>query len=84
MKSITIHKIDDDIEQVLVTLAQKEGISLNRLIKRLLRERLGLTDEPINYRADFVEFCGVWSDEEADQFDKAVADFAVVDEIDWV
>lgn len=76
MKSITLHEIDEDLEQALVNIAQQEGISLNRLVNRLLREQLGLTNEPIDYRADFAEFCGVWSTEEAEQFDKIVATFS--------
>lgn len=42
MKSITIHRLDDDLEARLGELAAQRGLSLNQLIKNLLRERLGL------------------------------------------
>lgn len=81
MKSITIHKIDDETEKALVEIAEKEGVSLNKLIKKLLRESLGL-DEP-KHRADFESFCGLWSDEEADAFDKAAAGVDTYLEEEW-
>ena len=83
MKSITIHKIDDATEDVLVSRARSEGVSLNQLIKRLLRESLGLGGGKPDHRADFAGFCGKWSDEEADEFDKAVSVFDEIYEEVW-
>lgn len=55
MKSITIHKLDDELEAVLVEKAQEEGLSQNQLIKQLLRKALGLNNTK-NRRADFKAF----------------------------
>jgi len=83
MKSITIHKIDDSTEEVLVARAKKEGVSLNQLIKRLLRESLGVSEKAPSHREDFAQFCGQWSKKETKEFDEAVAFFDEVDEEVW-
>lgn len=83
MKSITIHKIDDDTERVLVNRARDEGISLNQLIKRLLREALGLSESRDARRADFAGFCGSWNKEDVAEFERATEVFGKIDEELW-
>ena len=83
MKSITIHKIDDETEQKLLELANKEGISLNRLIKKVLRESLGLDKSSRNNKSDFADFLGVWSDSEAEAFQQNVAPLEEIHNEDW-
>jgi len=83
MKSITIHKIDDETEQKLLELANKEGISLNRLVKRVLRESLGLDKISRNNKSDFADFLGVWSVSDAEEFQQNVAPLEEIDNEDW-
>lgn len=83
MKSITIHKIDDATEGVLVARALQEGVSLNQLIKRLLRESLGIGGQKPDHSEDFAGFCGKWSEQEAEEFDKEVSIFDEIDEEVW-
>ncbi len=83
MKSITIHRLDDDLEARLGELAAQRGLSLNQLIKSLLRERLGLDKAQIDFREDFEEFCGQWSDAEAETFNQTVAAFNAIDDEVW-
>ncbi len=83
MKSITLHRIDDELESRLDELAKKNGLSLNQLIKNLLREHLGLDAPLTNHRDDFEEFCGQWTDAEAREFEEAVATFSKIDEEVW-
>ena len=73
MKSITIHKIDDETEKRLTELAAKEGVSLNRLIKSVLRESLGIEGKSRNNESDFAEFCGIWSEEDFKEFKQNTA-----------
>ena len=86
MKSITIHKLDDDLAGELELHARREGGSINRLVKRLLRASLGL-DKPaaINRRADFEDLFGGWSEEEEQGFKRRMADLEHVspDERVW-
>ena len=83
MKSITIHKIDDETEKRLTELAAKEGISLNRLIKRVLRESLGVEKKSVNNKSDFTEFCGIWSEEDLQEFQQKVAPLEKINDEDW-
>lgn len=83
MKSITIHKIDDETEKRLTELAAKEGVSLNRLIKSVLRESLGIEGKSRNNESDFAEFCGIWSEEDFEEFKQKVAPLEEINEQDW-
>ena len=42
MKSITIHGLDEGLEAMIEEKARQEGLSLNKTVKMLLREALGL------------------------------------------
>jgi len=83
MKSITIHKLDDEIEARLVERARREGMSLNQTVKRVLRENLGVDNASPDHRAEFEEFCGQWSAKDKREFDKAVAAFSEIDAELW-
>lgn len=43
MKSITIHNVDDPLDRLLQERAKSQGMSLNKTIKFLLAESLGIT-----------------------------------------
>jgi hypothetical protein len=82
MKSMTIHQMDDLLAEHIEQRAQENGESLNSTIKGLLAKALGLSareGEPQGYR----RFLGTWSEEEAGEFDSAVADFGRIDPGDW-
>jgi len=83
MKSITIHKLDDELEKVIVAKARERGVSQNQLIKELLRNALGLEDIKRDHRADFEEFLGIWTDEDVAAFEERTASFREVDEAEW-
>ncbi len=83
MKSITIHKIDEETEQKLLELANKEGISLNRLVKRVLRESLGLDKSSRNNKSDFADFLGVWSISDAEEFQQNIVRLEEIRNKDW-
>ena len=84
MKSITIHNLDDPLERRIMERAKKDGKSLNKTIKTLLSEALGIRQKkkPDN-REEFADLCGAWSKAEAKAFMKAAADFEKIDAEDW-
>ena len=59
------------------------GLSLNKLIKKLLAKALGLSSARTDRRKDFDPFCGVWSPKEAASFRKAIQELERVDPKDW-
>jgi len=84
MKSITIHGLDDELDQKICSLASREGLSLNKTIKKILRTALGLEKpEEQTRRDDFQDLAGVWSESELREFQDKTADFSMVDPADW-
>ena len=82
MKSITVHGMDEELDRRLRDKAEAEGKSLNKTIKGLLEESLGVRPAR-NRREEFRELFGSWSTEEREQFDRATEDFGVVNAEDW-
>ena len=82
MASITIHKIDSDLDQRLTEEAKRRKTSKNNLIKELLARSLGL---PIKGRFsdDYSEFCGLWTAEEYSQFAARQTENSSVDPEEW-
>jgi plasmid stability protein len=84
MKSITIHNMDEKLYKKIKNKAYKKGLSLNKTIKRLLEEALGIKNEiDINNRDEFIEFLGAWSKEEMKEFELNIKDLESIDKSDW-
>jgi hypothetical protein len=84
MKSITIHGVDDPLVELIKSRAREEGLSINKTVKKLLEESLGV--RPANSdknRNNFEEFCGIWSDSELDEFDAKTKDLREINPEDW-
>lgn len=81
MKSITIHALDNTLDKFLRDKAVQEGTSINKTIKELLRQSLGLSGKQVNF--DFSEFSGVWTPEEFAEFERSIRDFEKIDRKDW-
>lgn len=84
MKSITIHNLDDPLDILIRERAKREGLSLNKTIKKLLAESLGVSQESgKNRKKDFMDLFGTWSDAEVSDFKKQTKDFEKIDPGDW-
>jgi len=82
VKSITIHKLNQDLYNTLADLAHKQGTSINRLVKKILRESLGLEEEPRKKRGlSFI--VGSMSEQELTDFDEAISTFDKIDQAEW-
>lgn len=79
-------RFDDSLAREIEEVARRERVSRNQAVLRLLRKGVGL-DEPtaekeaIGSSLDW--FIGSWTEEEAREFDEAVADFERIDEELW-
>lgn len=82
MKSITIHKIDEEMYKKIKTQAKVSGLSLNKTIKILLEKSLGITKSPTSEN-NFSEFLNLLSKEDAEEFYKRTEDLRNIDERDW-
>ena len=84
MKSITIHGIDEPLAELIKSRAQSEGLSINKTVKKLLEESLGVKPRVSGlHRGDFEEFCGIWSESELAEFEENSSDLRKIDSEDW-
>ena len=84
MKSITIHGLDDPLDGLIREKAKSEGISLNKTIKKMLEESLGVKPKnPEDRKKDFLDLFGIWSEKDAEEFDQSIKDFERIDPEDW-
>lgn len=82
MSSITLHNLDRDLEKVIRQSAAENHISLNKFIKMVLRDSLGLNKEQKKKR-DVSGLAFSWSPEEAEAFEQAITGFEIVDQDMW-
>ena len=82
MSSITIHDIDDALNDQLTREARRQRKSKNALIKELLAREMGL---PVDgtFSDDYCEFVGLWSDRELQVFERAQRENRSLDPGDW-
>ncbi|MDH5718148.1 MAG: hypothetical protein OEZ22_10975 [Spirochaetia bacterium] len=83
MKSITIHNIEDELEALIVEKSKKEGTSLNKTIKKLLRKALNISKDEDTSFSNFSEFLGIWEEEEYKEFETKISDFEKIEKEDW-
>ena len=84
MSTLTIHALDVAVEKRIRAKAKRDGRSLNRTLKELLARSVGVSPTPAaDHRADFAEFCGIWTSEDAREFEAATADLERIDQEDW-
>ena len=75
MKSVMIHGVDELLAELIKSKAQSEGLSLNKTVKKLLEESLGVKprNKGIN-RRDFEGFCGTRSESDLTGFEDKTED----------
>ena len=86
MTQLTIRSDSKELEAKLKELAAEKGWSLNRAANFLLRKGAGLVDQPpqAGIGTGLDAFIGSWSEEEAREFDRRVADACeIVEEDLW-
>ena len=86
MKQLTVRGFDDELSGAIRRLAEREGISLNQAVLRLLRKGAGL-DKGAAGRGkvgnSLDHLFGSWTQAEADEMDEALKDFEKIDEEMW-
>ena len=83
MKTMTIRNIPDDVAANLAAKAKAENRSVNATVVGVLTSSFAPFSKPAP-KADFSEFCGVWSKEKADAIEKAIDEsFERIDPEDW-
>ncbi len=88
MRQMTLRDIPEEIEMVVRNEASKKGVSLNKAFLALLRKgtQQAIVQSPAVSRqrkSRFSRFCGIWSDEDAVEFDKALLEQRKIDNEAW-
>jgi hypothetical protein len=84
MKSITIHRLDDTVTRMIEARAKSAGQSLNKTVKALLEQSLGMRPpEDHRHADDFAEFLGVWENSDLKEFERCTAAIRSVEDKDW-
>ena len=84
MSTITIRGIDETTAKTLKERAKKEGISVNAVLLKTLKESLGLEKKKrMVVHTDLDHLAGTWSKKDFSEFQKKIADFETVDEKMW-
>ncbi len=84
MKSISIHGLDDTLEVMIKEKALKQGLSINKTIKKLLEEALGIRPKDSSMKEQaFSDLFGIWNQDDLNDFQESISDFDQIDEKDW-
>ena len=82
MIQMTIRKLPEALQERLRSEAGRRGTSLNKTVIRLLMKAVGLTSGVVPKR-DLSGLAGRWTATQAEEFDRAVERFEVIDGEIW-
>ena len=74
MKTMTIRNIPDDVAAGLAERARENGRSMNATVVAALSDSFGKSANKPKKYADFSQFVGNWTDEEADRITKIITE----------
>jgi plasmid stability protein len=84
MATMTLRGIDERIAAALKEKARKEGVSVNALMLKVLKESLGIEKKKRGVVYDDLDhLAGTWNKKDASEFERAIAVFEKVDEDMW-
>lgn len=84
MGAITVRGVDDATARALKERARKEGISVNAVLLKTMRESLGLKKKKRTVIHDDLDhLAGTWSEKDFTEFQKRIADFEAIDKKMW-
>ena len=84
MNAITLRNIPLEVQEAIQRRTRDEGLSFNKTVLHMLEEALGLQQGSSKVRHhDLDHLAGTWSQEEADEFDAALAEQRRIDSELW-
>lgn len=85
MKALTLRNIPAEVAIALEREADAQGTSLSKTVIRMLEQAFGLAGQRTGKKSyhDLDTFIGSWSEEEAREFDAALAQQRQVDKELW-
>jgi hypothetical protein len=83
MTAITLRNISPELQAAIRKRAAAEGLSLNKVVLRMLEEASGHRRSRRDLHHDLDHLAGTWSEEEAAAFDSALAKQRRIDAEHW-
>ena len=84
MSTMTLRGLDDALANTLKQLARQEGVSLNTLVLRLIREATGFDKRKrTTVYHDLDALAGTWTAEEEADFNGAIQPLETIDQEIW-
>lgn len=74
MKAITLRNVPDELAAVIQTEAARTNTSLNATVIRLLQKATNKPAGQSTKKRDLSDLAGSWTKDEADEFDRALAE----------
>ena len=82
MKTLTVRNVPDSVAAKLSRRATIMSSSVNSVVLSLLSDAVA-EPGPFSKKRDLSEFCGVWTDFDLDEFNKATMSTRRIDQSDW-
>jgi hypothetical protein len=83
MKSMSIHGVDKEMAERIREKADEYGISVNRTMKKLLGDSLGLSQTKNARSTEFDDLCGALPKEAADELRRVLEEMDTIDREAW-
>jgi plasmid stability protein len=84
MKAVTLRNLPASLDRTIRQRAKKKGVSVNKVVISLLQEHLGEAEaRPVRWYHDLDSLAGSWSKQEAEAFDKTLAQQRTTDPEIW-
>ncbi len=83
MGNVSLRGIDDHVKNLLKAEAAKNGISVNGLILSYIHKGIGVTAVSSTRYHDLDALAGTWSDEEKNEFARAISSLDQIDKEMW-
>ena len=83
MATMTIKGLDELTIKVLRETARREGMSINAILLKILKEQLGFKKKSRLIHTDLDHLAGTWSKKDYMEFKRIVDDFEKIDEKMW-
>ena len=82
---ITIHHLDEASSEWIEDQASQHGVDKETIVLQLIHRGIGLEQkkEQLATYHDLDSLAGTWTEEDAEEFDRATASFRQVDEELW-
>jgi plasmid stability protein len=84
MKAIPLRNLPTSLVRIIRQRAKKKGVSVNKVVISLLQDHLGEAEaRPVRRYYDLDGLAGSWSKQEAEAFDKTLAQQRTIDPEIW-